>query len=165
MHKRHRLALCAAAAAAIVLAGCGEKRESGTNSTTAPAASGAPDAPKSKVAFVTPTDGATLGSKFTATVKLTNFEIDPGAIGKSPVPGSGHLHFKLDGGRFDIPENAGANGVTAKKLGVDGRYSPAIDPEITYSRIPPGKHKLEVYLANNNHTDTGVEDEVDFTVK
>ncbi len=28
-----------------------------------------------------------------------------------------------------------------------------------------GKHVLEVYLANNNHTDTGVEAETEFTVK
>jgi hypothetical protein len=162
MHNRHRL-LCAAALAAIAMAGCGEKRESGTDSTTTPAAT--PDAPKAKVEFVTPKDGATLGSKFTAKVKLTNFEIDAAAVGQSPTPGKGHLHFRMDGGRFDIPENSGANGALAKKLGVDGKYSPAVKPQITYSLIPPGKHKLEVYLANNNHTDTGVEAEVEFTVK
>jgi hypothetical protein len=32
-------------------------------------------------------------------------------------------------------------------------------------KLPPGEHTLEVYLANNNHTDTGVEAETEFTVK
>jgi hypothetical protein len=36
---------------------------------------------------------------------------------------------------------------------------------MTYEQIPPGNHVLEVYLANNNHTDLGVEAEVEFTVK
>jgi hypothetical protein len=155
---------CLAAAATLALAGCGEKRSETTESTPATADS-APNTPKSKVEFITPKDGATVGSKFTVKVKLTNFVLDPGAVGKSPQPGRGHLHFQLDGGRFDIPANSGPNGQMAKKLGVDGKYSPAATPEITYERIPPGKHVLEVYLANNNHTETGVEAETEITVK
>jgi hypothetical protein len=53
----------------------------------------------------------------------------------------------------------------AKKLDVAGHYSPGLSPEITYKRLPPGKHELEVYLANNNHTNVGVEAKVEFTVK
>jgi hypothetical protein len=160
--------LCAAAVAALAFAGCGSDDGGGGDSggsTQAPADTGATNGPKASVKFVTPKDGATVGDKFTAQVKLANFEIDPAAVGKSPVPGKGHLHFRLDGGRFDIPENSGANGKLAKKLGVDGKYSPAVKPQITYTNIAPGKHKLEVYLANNNHTDTGVEAETEFTVK
>jgi hypothetical protein len=117
------------------------------------------------VEFLTPKEGATTGDKVTAKVKLENFVLDPNAVGKSPVPGKGHLHFQMDGGKFDIPENSGENGKLAKKLGVDGKYSPAVEPTITYVNLPPGKHELEVYLANNNHTDTGVEAETEFTVK
>jgi hypothetical protein len=163
----NRRLLCVAAAAALAFAGCGnEQRSSDTGAASdAPTADTKPaDAPKAKVEFTAPEDGATVGSKFTATVQLTNFEIDPTAIGKSPVPGRGHLHFQLDGGRFDVPGHS-ASGDLAAKLGVDGKYSPAVDPAMTYEQIPPGKHVLEIYLANNNHTDTGVEAEVEFTVK
>ena len=160
--------MCAAAIAAIAVAGCGDD-DSGDDtagSTQTPAAEGsAGGAPSAKVEFLTPKDGSTTGDKFTANVKLENFEINSDAVGKSPVPGQGHLHFQLDEGKFDIPENSGANGKLAKKLGVDGKYSPAIEPTITYEKIPPGEHTLEVYLANNNHTDTGVEAETEFTVK
>jgi hypothetical protein len=156
----------ACTAAALAIAGCGDEKRSDSTSEQAPATEGStPSGPKPAVAFVTPKDGATTGDKFTAKVKLENFEIDPTAVGKSPVPGKGHLHFQLDGGRFDIPENSGENGKIAKKLGVDGKYSPSTTTSITYEKIPPGKHKLAVYLANNNHTDTGAEAKTEFTVK
>ena len=166
MSSRKGLA-CAAAVAALAFAGCGDD-DGGDDtgaSTQAPADTGASNAPEASVQFVTPTDGSTVGDKFTADVKIENFEIDPDAVGKSPVPGKGHLHFQLDGGRFDIPENSGANGELAKKLGVDGKYSPAVEPTITYEKIPPGDHTLVVFLANNNHTDTGVKAQTEFTVK
>jgi len=51
------------------------------------------------------------------------------------------------------------------KLGVQGKYSPSVTPSITYKGIPAGKHKLEVYLANNDHTNTGVESSTSFTSK
>jgi hypothetical protein len=168
---RSKMALaCVAGAAALAFAGCGDDddggQDTGGSAGTSTADTGASSGgPKPSVVFVTPKDGSTTGDKFTAKVKLENFELDPNAVGKSPVPGKGHLHFQLDGGRFDIPENSGANGKLAKKLGVDGKYSPAVAPEITYEKIPPGEHTLEVYLANNNHTDTGVEAETEFTVK
>jgi hypothetical protein len=172
MWMRSRTALaCVAAATALAVAGCGDDEDGedtgGGGSAAAPTTDSAatPGAPEASVEFLTPKDGSTTGEEFTAKVKLENFELDPGAVGKSPVPGKGHLHFQLDGGRFDIPENSGENGKLAKKLGVDGKYSPSVTPEITYQKIPPGKHTLEIYLANNNHTDTGVEAETEFTVK
>ena len=54
---------------------------------------------------------------------------------------------------------------SAVKLGVDGKYSPSVTPTITYTGLPKGKHKLEVYLANNDHSNTGVEGKTTFTVK
>jgi hypothetical protein len=71
----------------------------------------------------------------------------------------------MDGGKYDHAQYSGPNGKLAEQLGVDGKYSPALAPTITYTNLPPGKHKLEVYLANNNHTPTGVEAETEFTVK
>jgi hypothetical protein len=156
---------CAAAAAALAVAGCNSSGGGGTTSS-APAKKGnGPTAPEATVKLVAPKDGGTVGSKFTAKVELKNFTSDKADVGKSPILGKGHLHFQLDGGKFDFPKYSGANGKLAKKLGVDGKYSPSLAPTITYTGIPPGTHKLEVYLANNNHTDTGVETETDFTVK
>jgi hypothetical protein len=158
----------ACAGAALAIAGCGNEKRSDdtTGSEPQPASQGnGPGAPEAAVSFTSPRDGSTVGSRFTAKVKLENFEIDGTAIGKSPVAGQGHLHFQLDGGRFDIPQHSGENGKIAKQLGVDGKYSPAAAPTITYTDIPPGEHKLQVHLANNNHTDTGVAAETGFTVK
>ena len=159
--------LCAVGVAALVAAGCGddESNDDTAGSTQAPAASESTGAPSAKVEFVAPGDGTTVGDKFTAKVKLENFEIDPDSVGKSPVPGKGHLHFQMDGGKFDIPENSGENGKLAQKLGVDGKYSPSVEPTITYENMPPGDHTLKVFLANNNHTPTGAEAETEFTVK
>ena len=41
----------------------------------------------------------------------------------------------------------------------------SVMPTIMYTGLPKGKHTLEVYLANNNHTNVGVQAEVKFTVK
>src|SRR3954452_2320209 len=104
MGSRHAL-LCAVAVAALATAGCGDDDNSSdgsAGSTQAPAAEGGgTGAPGAKGEVVTPKDGATVAGKVAAKVKLTNFEIDPAAVGKSPVPGQGHLHFQMDGGKFD----------------------------------------------------------------
>ena len=68
-------------------------------------------------------------------------------------------------GKYDYPKYSGANGKTAVKLGAQGTYSPSTAPTITYSGIPDGKHTLLVYLANNDHTATGVANSTNFTVK
>ncbi len=146
------------------LVGCGSEERSGSSTGATTTETGA-TAAKEKVSFVTPKDGATTGSTVAAKVKLESFKIDPKAVGQAPRPGVGHLHFQMDGGKFDYPKYSGANGKMAKKLGVAGKYSPAVKPTITYRHLPKGEHTLEVYLANNNHTDVGVEAEVEFTVK
>jgi hypothetical protein len=97
------------------------------------------------------------GSSFKVTVALGHFKMAPNMVGMAPVPGKGHLHFMLDGGKYDTPRYAGANGVIGKKLGVTGAYSPAVAPNITYSHLPPGRYTLVCMLANNNHTPVGVE--------
>lgn len=150
---------------AAALAGCGSSG-AGTRSSPAPAAQGAQaSGPQPTVRFMAPRNGATESGTVKAKVALQHFQIAPNAVGQAPRPGHGHLHFRLDGGKFDYPKYSGVNGMIAKKLGVTGHYSPALAPEITYRHLPAGKHELTVNLANNNHTNVGVESKVHFTVR
>ena len=123
-------------------------------------AAGAPS-----VKFVTPKPGATTGPNVTFTVKLTNFKLDPRDVGKRNKPNTGHLHFQMDGGKFDYPKYSGANGQLAVKLGIAGKYSPSVTPSITYKHLPTGKHHLVVFLANNDHSPVGPKASVSFTVR
>jgi hypothetical protein len=102
---------------------------------------------------------------FKTTVALSHFHLAPQLVGKAPVPGMGHLHFMLAGGKFDYPRYSGPNGVLGKKLGVAGAYSPAVTPNIAYSHLPPGHYTLVCMLANNNHTPVGVEAKETIVVK
>jgi hypothetical protein len=156
----------AALAAGVAVAGCGSSSSNSNSSPSPSTAQNAPaSAPKPGVKLLSPKGGAKTASTITATVSLTNFHIAPNAVGQAPRPGQGHLHFKMDEGKFDYPKYSGPNGLIAKKLGVTGHYSPALAPKITYKHLPKGRHVLEVYLANNNHTNVGVEDKVTFVVK
>lgn len=150
------------------LGACGSDKKSSSNASTTPTTTSTPKtvgAPGATVSFVSPKGGATGGSTVNAKVKLANFELAPGQVGKGAKQGQGHLHFLLDNGKYDYPKYSGANGKLAVTLGVQGKYSPSVTPSITYKNVPAGKHKLEVYLANNDHTNTGVEQSVSFTVK
>jgi hypothetical protein len=133
-----------------------------TKTSTTPKTVGAPGA---KVSFVSPTKGSTQSSTVTAKVKLAGFTLSPKTVGKKPKQGQGHLHFSIDDGKYDQPKYSGKNGQLAVKLGVNGKYSPSVAPSITYKGLPAGKHTLEVYLANNDHSNTGVEAKTMFTVE
>jgi hypothetical protein len=160
MLKRTAALLCATAA--LGLAACGDDEDT---STTASSDTGSTVAAEdASVTFVTPEDGSTQSDPVTAEVKLENFEIAADQVGKTASPGQGHLHFSMDEGKYDYPEYSGANGKLAEQLGVEGKYSPSTEPTITYKDLPAGEHTLEVYLANNDHTDTGVEASTTFTV-
>jgi len=141
--------------AALGVAACGDDDED-----TGSASSGS----SANVSFVSPTEGEMTSDSVTAEVKLENFEIDTLNVGKAAEEGKGHLHFSLDGGKFDKPKYSGPNGELAVKLGVDGQYSPSTEPKITYSGLPKGEHTLEVNLANNDHSDTGTSATTTFTV-
>lgn len=117
------------------------------------------------VTFISPKAGAVTGSKVTFTVKLTNFKLDPNAVGKQKKANTGHLHFAMDGGKFDYPKYSGANGKLAVTLGIAGKYSPSVTPSITYSHLPKGKHTLVVFLANNDHSPVGSKATIHFTVR
>lgn len=146
---------------AVAATGCGSSKKSSSTASTAPQTG-----PKIGVAFVKPKPNSTAkGGKVTATVKLTNFTLDPKDVGKAPKPGKGHLHFSMDGGKFDFPKYSGPNGQLAKKLGVTGKYSPSVTTSITYKNLPKGKHTVSVQLANNDHSPAGGAAQVAFTVK
>jgi hypothetical protein len=139
---------------AVALAGCGSSKHE--RPAAAAPASAEHAAPRPTVRFNRPAV-VRSGGTVKVSVALAHFHIAPSMVGKAPVPGMGHLHFMLDGGKFDYPHYSGANGVLGKKLGVAGAYSPALTPSITYSHLPPGRYTLVCMLANNNHTPTGVE--------
>jgi hypothetical protein len=157
------LILPVVAAMSLGAAACGDDDK--TSSAATPAASSEQKAGSPTVTISSPGDGETIGSKFTAKVDLDGFAIDEAAVGKDAVDGKGHLHFSLDGGKFDSAKYSGANGKLAEQLGTDGKYSPSVANEITYENIPAGEHTLEVDLANNDHSDTGSTAKVTFTVE
>jgi hypothetical protein len=171
--RRMVLTVAVAGVAAFGVAACGDDDDSSDDGAATSEASsgygagGSDDAAASdaSVTFVSPEDGATESSTVTAEVELSNFEINAQDVGGPPMDGEGHLHFSMDGGKFDEPKFSGENGKLAKQLGVNGEYSPSTEPTITYENLPAGEHTLEVYLANNDHSDAGVEAETTFTVE
>ncbi len=152
MQSRHRLIFPVAGAIALGLSACGGSDEADRPAAQSPAAmsGGMPE-----VTFASPAPAASVGSTFTAKVDLSKFMIDGKAVGMKPVEGEGHIHFSLDGGKFDSAKYSGANGKLAEQLGTDGKYSPSVAPTITYNNIPKGKHVLKVYVANNDHSESG----------
>lgn len=120
---------------------------------------------KPGVSFVSPKSGATTSSTVAIKVKLSGFKIDASMVGMKAKAGVGHLHFSVDGGKFDHPKYSGANGALAVKLHVDGKYSPSVTPSITYKHLPKGSHTVKVWLANNDHSPEGASATIKITVK
>lgn len=159
------LVLAVSGVAAFGVAACGDDDDDESASATTTAESAEYSAGEASVSFAEPTDGATVGEPVTAEVELEGFEINADAVGMDTVEGEGHLHFSMDGGKYDTPEYSGANGKLAEQLGTDGQYSPATEPTITYEGLPKGEHTLEVDLVNNDHTETGTSATVTFEVE
>jgi hypothetical protein len=161
--RRSALAVALVGVAALpALGGCGSNNTTSSGSTRSRKGPGAPGA---KVKFVTPKEASTQPGTVVVRVTLTHFKLAPKKVGEPAKRGEGHLHFSLDGGKFDRPKYSGPNGKEAVKLGVQGKYSPSVKPTIVYTNLPTGTHELEVYLANNDHTSTGVTSFVSFVVK
>jgi hypothetical protein len=161
--RRGALAIAVVGMAAMpVLSACGSSDTTSSGSMRSRKTVGAP---RAKVRFVTPKEASTQSGTVVARVKFTHFRLAPGKVGKAAKQGEGHLHFSLDQGKFDRPKYSGPNGKEAVKLGVQGKYSPSVKPTIVYTNLPTGTHELEVYLANNDHTSTGVSSFVSFIVK
>ena len=117
-----------------------------------------------RVAFVSPLPHSVVSGAIRAQVRIDDFVIAANSLGKPARAGEGHLHFSMDGGRYDLPRYSGANGALAVRLGTQGRYSPSTVPEITYRGLPAGTHTLRVFLVNNDASNTGQSAEVTFTV-
>lgn len=149
-----KLGIAVLAVGALTAAGCG----SDSTDTTG-------DASEATVSFVAPEDGSTQSDEVSAEAEFSGFEINADTVGEDPVEGEGHLHFAMDEGKYDYPKYSGANGELAEELGVDGKYSPSVEPTITYTGLPKGEHTLEVYLANNDHSNAGPEASTTFEVK
>jgi hypothetical protein len=160
--RKRTFPLLAVTGALAFVAGCGD--DGGQEASPAQPASPAEET-RGTVSFTSPREDETTGGAVKARVKLDGFQIDPQSVGKRPQEGKGHLHFSMDGGKFDKSKYSGANGQLAVKLGVDGKYSPSVAPQITYRNLPPGEHTLKVQLANNDHSPTGVETQTTFRVK
>jgi hypothetical protein len=161
--RRGALAVALVGVAALpALGGCGSSNTTSSGSMRSRKTVGAP---RAKVTFVTPKEASTQPGTVVVRVEVTNFKLAPNKVGKAAKQGEGHLHFSLDQGKFDRPKYSGPNGKEAVKLGVQGRYSPSVKPTIVYTNLPTGTHELEVYLANNDHSNTGVSSFVSFVVK
>jgi hypothetical protein len=55
--------------------------------------------------------------------------------------------------------------IPSPALKVNGKYSLAFGPTITYTGLPPRKHTLALLLANKDRSATGVSAVTSFTVK
>ena len=81
----------------------------------------------------------------TATVKVevTGVKlIDPAMTNKKPTKGEGHLHYRVD----------------------EGPVIATTAPKLSFHELTPGKHKIVVMLANNDHSPTGLEQTLEVTV-
>ena len=162
--RKSLMVLAVSGVAAFGVAACGDDDEDETSAATTTEES-AYSSDEASVSFVEPSDGAAVGDPVTAEVELEGFTINADEVGMDNTEGEGHLHFSMDGGEYDTPKYSGANGELAVSLGVDGQYSPATEPTITYEGLPKGEHTLEVDLVNNDHTETGTSATTTFTVE
>lgn len=92
-----------------------------------------------------PTEGMTLyGGIMDLNLTVTNFVLDPSAIGQANVPGEGHWHLYIN----------------------DQLMGPYAVEDIQLTDLPAGDHKIEVELVNNDHSslDPKVSDVVNITV-
>jgi hypothetical protein len=79
----------------------------------------------------------------TVEVKVTNLQlIDPGSVGEKPNKEQGHLHYRLD----------------------DGPVIATPTPKLSFHGLTPGKHRLVVALAGNDHKPLGPEATLEVTV-
>ena len=121
---------------------------------------------KPSVKFTQPKAGATTGSTVTLRVATRNFTIDAKHVGRAPRANRGHIHFSMDGGKYDFERYSGANGKLAAKIGVDGKYSPSVAKSITYRHLPKGRHTVKVFLVKNDHSNyRGATSTLRFTVR
>ena len=90
-------------------------------------------------------DPAINAKEKTATVKVevTGVKlIDPALTNKRPTKGEGHLHYRVD----------------------DGPVIATTTTKLSFHELTPGKHKIVVMVANNDHSPSGLEQTLEITV-
>ncbi|HYV07727.1 MAG TPA: hypothetical protein VFB82_24250 [Blastocatellia bacterium] len=93
-------------------------------------------------ALVDPAKNA-LEKTATVKVEVTGVKlIDPALTNKRPTKGQGHLHYRVD----------------------DGPVIATTAPKLSFHELTPGKHKIVIMLANNDHSPTGLEQTLEITV-
>ena len=79
----------------------------------------------------------------TVEVRVTGVKlIDPALTNKRPTKGEGHLHYQVD----------------------SGPVIATTTPKLSFHELTPGKHKIVVMLANNDHTPAGPQQTLEITV-
>jgi hypothetical protein len=79
----------------------------------------------------------------TVQVKVGGVElVDPASVGEVVKKGQGHLHYRLD----------------------DGPVVATTAPKLSFHDLKPGRHRIEVVLAANDHSSTGVERTVEVEI-
>jgi hypothetical protein len=151
--------LAVATLSGLTLTGCGtggETANSGKRGTRHTSPEPGKTSPRTRprgvpsIIFETPGDEGAK-STFTALVRVTGVKLSEAAIGKRNVSGQGHLHFILDGGKYDSPTYSSAAPELFRKEHSVGKFSPSGEPSMTYRNIPPGEHTLEAVLVHNNN--------------
>jgi hypothetical protein len=98
--------------------------------------------PKLEAKLVDPEKKA-KGQAATVDVKVTNVQlVDPGSVGEQPSKGQGHLHYQLD----------------------DGPVVATPTSKLSFHGLKPGKHRIMVMLAGNDHKPLGPEAKLEVTV-
>jgi hypothetical protein len=110
-------------------------------------------------------DSSGAGTAFTASVTvLLPVRLSAASICEPPRAGVGHLHFILDGGKYDTPAHSSASIALFRKEHSIGRFSPTATGSVTYQGLPTGSHVFEVILFSNDHSGRAVYQVVPFQV-
>lgn len=133
------------------------------------------DQGKPGLTLVSPSDGSTVSSKFTVTVKAVNFTPTANLEGKSNVPGYGHYHVFVDTPMMGMSAMATpAANVTGTPM-ADGQMAmmsmagmvlmPGSDAfDLDLSAWGPGKHTIWIEPVQNDHTQFESFGHVEFTM-
>jgi hypothetical protein len=127
--------------------------------------SGLPVATPEQTFVVHHPDSSGTTSTFTASVTvLLPVRLSASSICEPAEAGVGHLHFILDGGKYDTPAHSSASIALFRKEHSIGKFSPTATGLVTYRRLPPGSHVFEVVLFSNDHSGRVIYQVVPFQV-
>lgn len=135
----------------LVLAACGNNEDSGGALEGSPPPA-SPDAPS--VAFLSPADGATVGSPVQIEMEAEGFTLEPASEGINE--NAGHLHVMIDTGC--VPE---------------GQVIPADEAHVHYGMaqteaeltLEPGEHELCLQAADGAHVALPITSTISITVE